>query len=501
MELLNPIITNMEESLIVLDKNGRVRLVNDRATHLTQVIFSQPVEPNSILQDVMPSQHKEWLEDFIDTVISTRQTERSFAEFTGVDETTLYLEFTGVPIIDDNTTITCILLFIKDITHQKVFEKKLVTNTENIRNFIETANAFIAGLDSRGYVTDWNQCCTTITGLTRNDVYAQKFTDILPEEQTRLTFKRLIEQVLQQTAVTHTELPIKAVDGTVKILLFSITPRHAGDGRGIGITLVGQDITELTEYRKNLELKIHQRTKQLHEALKKEKEAVEVKSRFVSVASHEFRTPLSSLKFSVNILRRKVHRHTEILDRLTEMDKHLDHMLFLLDDVLQYSKNEPGKIKLNIKPLEIKLFIEKIIEEVCVATQFSHRISCSWDMVVPSLNTDEKLVRNILINLLTNAIKYSPGKKEVALTVRCTDRTLTLRIADQGIGMTEEDTSKAFEAFRRSDKVSSIAGTGLGLSIAKRAADLLNGKILLESKLGEGTTATVIIPTDTSTDT
>lgn len=494
MELLNSIIAHMEESLIVLDSEGKVRLVNDQGSQLTQSIFIGPVLPGINLKDVVPTHQQEWLSHFLMTIRTGRLPERSFAEFPGTEGFTLYLEFSGVPISDDANTLTCILLFIKDITQQKVFERKLVTNIENTRNLIETANAFIAGLDSRGYITDWNQCCADITGLGRNEVYTRRFTEVLPNDETRIAFQQLMQRVLEKTAVAHTELPVRAMDGTLKMLLLSLTPRRSGDGSVIGITLVGQDITELTEYRKNLELKIKARTQQLRQALKQEKEAVEAKSRFVSVASHEFRTPLQSLKFNLNLLRRQVQRHTGIQERLNQMDKQLDHMLHLLDDVLNYSKSEAGKIKLNLKPLDIKTFMEKICEEVCVSTRFTHRIACSWEQLLPAVQTDEKLLRNIVINLLTNAIKYSPGKPEVALTVRCTDHVLTMCITDQGIGMAAEDIDKAFEPFRRSDQVSNITGTGLGLSIAKRAIDLLEGKILLESTLGKGTTATVSIP-------
>jgi PAS domain S-box-containing protein len=258
-----------------------------------------------------------------------------------------------------------------------------------------------------------------------------------------------------------------------------------------------QAVEELEAYKKSLEIKVEERTLDLMQALKKEKDVVEMKSRFVSIASHEFRTPLSSIQHATGYIQKnkKWASDNALMKKLKDIEKQSKHMMFLLDDVLAYGKSEVGKIQLVFTRIPLKEFLEKIIEDVRHTAKDTHKIKLTINNEKAEIETDEKLLRNVLINLLTNAIKYSPGQKLIKLDVSISKHALQLAVEDTGMGIAPEDRDRIFEAFVRGRSVEDINGTGLGLSIVKKAVELLQGKIELESEVNKGTTVTVTITT------
>ncbi len=247
-----------------------------------------------------------------------------------------------------------------------------------------------------------------------------------------------------------------------------------------------RDITE----RKQVETEIRN-------ALEKEKELGELKSRFVTMASHEFRTPLATILSSSELLEYYSHKWTEEkkLKHQQRIQSSVKHMTNLLDDVLLIGKAEAGKLEFQPKLLDISQFCRDLVEEVQVTTQ-SHTINFGTQDQLDNFDglIDEKLLRHIITNLLTNAVKYSPQGKEVNFNLKCDRNQATFSIQDRGIGISIEDKQQLFESFHRGKNVSNIPGTGLGLAIVKKSVDLHRGTITVESQLEVGTTFTVTLP-------
>lgn len=270
------------------------------------------------------------------------------------------------------------------------------------------------------------------------------------------------------------------------------------DKKGSPIRMIGamQDVTEITEYRLSLEQKVIERTKELNQALQKEKELVDLRSRFVSIASHEFRTPLSSIALATGFIKKfKKKLKPEDLDKkLQSIDMQVNHMTALLGDVLTVGKGDAGKIEVNWVDVNLQSLLSELAVEVTHSTKNTHAIKLNMHCSIKSFKTDEGLIRNIVINLLTNAIKFSPSAKTVDLTVECSTTHLTLRVRDYGVGVPPEELEKIFEAFYRVKSSSSIGGTGLGLSIVKKATELLEGNIQVKSNAGQGSEFIVTLP-------
>jgi PAS domain S-box-containing protein len=289
-----------------------------------------------------------------------------------------------------------------------------------------------------------------------------------------------------------------------------ITQRKESESRLIDqkeqLEKVSSDIRKLNA---ELENKVEERTlilkealreleksqQDLHEALNKEKELNEIKSRFVSTASHEFRTPLSTVLSSAALLSKYVktedqenrERH---IRRIKDSVKHLND---LLEDFLSLGKLEEGKVLVKPEAVDVKDFLDEVVEEMRAIAKPGQQIQVYQEGDTPFI-TDKKLLKNILINLLSNAVKFSPEESTISLHARYDNNQMRLAVKDQGIGISEEDQQHLFSSFFRGKNAINIQGTGLGLHIVKGYVELLQGHIEINSQLGEGTTITIEIP-------
>ena len=234
---------------------------------------------------------------------------------------------------------------------------------------------------------------------------------------------------------------------------------------------------------------------EIRNALEKEKELGELKSRFVTMTSHEFRTPLTTILSSAELLEDYGSRWSEEkkLHHLRRIVLTVKHMTQLLNDVLLIGKAEAGKLQCSRQTFDVVQFCRDLVEEMQMITE-CHTITFNPQCDESKVNLDEKLLRHVLSNLLSNAIKYSPKGGNVYLDLVCEQKVACFRIKDEGIGIPETDKVQLFESFYRASNVGTISGTGLGLAIVKRAVDLHRGNITVETEVGVGTTFVVSLP-------
>lgn len=235
---------------------------------------------------------------------------------------------------------------------------------------------------------------------------------------------------------------------------------------------------------------------ELRLSLVKEKELSELKTRFISTASHEFRTPLSIILSSSEMLGIYGHKWSEekkklILNRIIIAVK---RMTTLLDDVLFLNKDDAGKLDFQPKPQDLHNLILEIIEDARNSNLRDWKINFNESNDAQVISVDKKLFHQIINNLLSNAMKYSPDHNEIDLNVQWYTNEVEIKVRDYGIGIPATDQLRLFESFFRANNVGAINGTGLGLTILKRAVDRHGGKISFESAEGMGTTFKVTLP-------
>lgn len=254
-------------------------------------------------------------------------------------------------------------------------------------------------------------------------------------------------------------------------------------------------VEERTAILKDALEKLEQSQVELNEALKKEKQLNELKSRFVSMASHEFRTPLSTILSSATLVSKYPLTEDE-----KKREKHLlrikdavNHMNELLEDFLSLGKLEENKIGFTPVEFAPKDFVEEIVDEMRVQAKNGQSIIFDYGGE-DNFNTDKRVLKVTLLNLLSNAIKFSGEEQQIRMQVKNNGDALHISIKDRGIGIPEEDIPYLFDTFFRSKNASNIQGTGLGLPIIKRYLQLLHGNIQIKSAVGEGTEVQVTIP-------
>lgn len=231
-------------------------------------------------------------------------------------------------------------------------------------------------------------------------------------------------------------------------------------------------------------------------ALEKEKELSELKSRFIAMTSHEFRTPLTTILSSTELLEKYDHKLQKEKKTLhfSRIKTGTERMVQLLDDVLLIGKAEAGKLEFNPSPIDLSQLCHQIVEEMQASFGSQHIINYRIHGEEKLACMDEKLLQHILLNLLSNAIKYSPKGTTVDFKLDFCLDAIAFQIRDKGLGIPLEDQKHLFEAFHRAANVGAIQGTGLGLAIVKKSVDLHQGRISVESEVGKGTMFTVILP-------
>ncbi len=256
----------------------------------------------------------------------------------------------------------------------------------------------------------------------------------------------------------------------------------------------------------------------LSRSLKQERELSQMKTDFISVVSHEFRTPLTTIQSASELLEYYEWTKEEEVEQLHQIQAEVKHMTALMEDVLFLSRANTNKSKINPTEFDLLKFCNQLLRQM--QRTFAKNYTVNSRLQVPAINDanenandliienlhlqneippfmvkmDEKLLRQILTNLLTNAIKYSPEHSQVNFNLIIAQETITFSIRDQGIGIPSDDLEHLFSAFHRGKNVGILPGTGLGLSIVKNCVNLCNGKISVDSQLNVGTEFVVTLP-------
>lgn len=291
-------------------------------------------------------------------------------------------------------------------------------------------------------------------------------------------------------------------DGTCFPVEYISTPMRDEQGKLIGAVIAFRDITQrkwaetvLQQTNEELELNVQKRTAELQQLNAQLQELNELKSRLVSMVCHEFRNPLNNILLSASYLDRY---DAQLLpeqkrEHFNAIEGNVGRMTGMIDDILVIGKVEANRVELEPVALDVRAFCHDLIEELHAIAPHHHiHFTCSRKTLVAQV--DERLLRSILTNILTNATRYAPATHPIHFKLAYRNGHLIFQVKDQGIGIPVADLPHLFEPFRRGRNVSNIPGTGLGLSIVKKFVDLQQGAIAVDSTVGQGTTFTIRLP-------
>jgi PAS domain S-box-containing protein len=371
----------------------------------------------------------------------------------------------------------------KEIAEHKRSEQALRESEERFRSVVDNALDIITVLSADGTVRYASPSLERVLGYKPAECVGKNPVQYIHPDDLISAIYTFINARQNPGIALPTELRFQHKDGSWR-MLEAISKKFSDQ---VGVTSFVVNCRDITERK---------RTEEIRLALEKEKELSELKLRFFSLASHEFRTPLSTILMATQLLqhfngecpKEKIFRN---LQRIETAGKHMTH---LLNDILTINRAETGKLDFHPQLFDLEKFCRNLVEEMQGSAGSQYTITFSSKCPGQTAYMDERLLGSIITNLLENAIKYSPQGGDVDFVIVIEQKKAIFRIRDEGIGIPQEDIGQMFEPFHRGKNVGRIAGTGLGLTVVKKCVELHGGTITVASKVGVGTTSTVTLP-------
>jgi PAS domain S-box-containing protein len=388
---------------------------------------------------------------------------------------------------------------------------------ENLNALFYFATEGIIIANDKGVIVKANPSAEKIFGYDKNELIGLKIEQLIPsryKEKHVSHREQYNESPHPRSMGKNMDLFACKKDNSEFPVEISLSPFKDTSGSFVIAFII--DISErklheenIKKLNHNLENKVKERTKVLQEALhelesskeklskalEKEKGLNEMKSRFVSMASHEFRTPLSTILSSVSLIS-KYHGVDEDEKRQKHVQKiksSVTNMTLILNDFLSEDRLQEGKVLVNLKPFSIKKMCEEILSEIAGLKKTGQEIVYTH-IGEEIVNSDTQINRNIILNLLSNAIKFTDEDKMITMVTNNLVNQFVIEVADEGIGIPLEEQQSMFTRFFRARNVTNIQGTGLGLSIVFKYIEILKGTIGFKSELNKGTTFTITLP-------
>lgn len=486
---LQTLISNLSDGILLESEDRKIELVNNRFCQIFNISASPDDFIGADSKEVANEAKNLYKNDDgfiqrIDEILSERK--NIIAEELELKDGR-WIERDFIPIRDNEKYLGHLWVF-SDITARKKYDSALRSQQKFYENILNKIPSDIAVFDNEHRYLFVNpvgipnpEIREWIIGKTDYD-YCEKYDLPISIADGR---QILFNAVLQSKELKALEEEVETSSGGKEYFIRYTFPVLDDENNVTIVIRYGFDITE----RKNAE-------KEIADALLQQQELNELKSRFVSMISHEFRTPLSTILSSTQLLERYWNTLTEEKRQrhLPKIETAVDRMISLLDDVLFIGRTDTNKVVFSPRPIDLYSYCNEIIEEISVTGYGANRVVFSMEGNSENISLDEKLLRHILVNLLSNALKYSAPMSNVDFRVQSDPESLVFTIQDHGIGIPTEDKERLFEAFHRATNVGNIQGTGLGLSIVKRSVDLHGGTITVHSEIGKGTTFIVFLP-------
>ena len=480
---IETILNSSSDTIITTSFDGVIQQVNPAFSDLFGYSFDE-VFRQSLFTFTAPDSVETLMEAMI-TVVNALQPSTIEITVHRKDGSLFDGDLALAPIIEDNK-IRGIVSNLRDITERKRAEQEIRANEAKFRALIEFAPNPIVIVDAVGQIVLVNGQVKNLLGYEMEELIGQSVAILIPE---RFRESHAINQAHYMT-VPYTrlmgekpDLGIRHKNGSEIPVEIGLSPIQTGTE-----LLVMTYVVDMTA-RRQLE-------ESLRGALAKEKELSEIRTRFISMVSHDFRTPLSIIRSSANILESYFDRMDEErkASHFSKIQMQIDRMVALLNDVLTISQADAGKTPFNPVMLDLDQCCGKLADEFQSAPDMKHTLVYTYSgEPIPAL-IDEKLLQQAIINLLTNAFKYSPPGSSVYWDLSFDKDNAIIRIQDNGIGIPEADLPHLFEPFHRAGNVGTTEGTGLGMAIVKRSVEAHGGMISCESQVGVGTTFTVRLP-------
>lgn len=382
-----------------------------------------------------------------------------------------YVDADIIPILDEEKEVEFYVGIERDITQ----DKKQIEIANKLAAIVKDSQDAIVSKNMDGIITSWNQGAEQLYGYTKEEVVGKSIGIIIPgdKKNKEKEIEEVANKIKKDQSVTLEKKRVKK-DGT--IITVSITGSPIKDDAGIitGVSVIARDIS-------------------------REKEVDRMKTEFISLASHQLRTPLSAIKWFLEMLLNgdAGDLSDEQKEYVTNIDQSNERMIELVNSLLNISRIESGRIIVEPKSTDlVSLLKDVLMETEPKVKEKSQKIETKFPKDLKKIKIDPNLIRQAYLNIITNAIKYSPDKSKISVAITENKTEIITKITDQGIGIPKKDHEKVFSKFFRSDNVAKMEtdGNGLGLYLVKAIIDSSAGKIWFETKENKGTSFYISLP-------
>ncbi|QEC74687.1 PAS domain S-box protein [Mucilaginibacter ginsenosidivorax] len=388
----------------------------------------------------------------------------------------VHLSVTVSPVVDEQGKIIGASKVARDISSARhaAENKGLLTAISN------TSDDTIVSKTLEGIITSWNQAAEKMFGYSEEEALGQHISLIIPPERIEEE-TYIISEVSSGNKVDHFQTVRKAKDGRMVQISLSVSPILDDNGKIIGASKIARDISD--------HLRLQEEKAQLYDEIKALNDK---KDEFIGMASHELKTPLTSIQAYLQILNNDMpeERRKDFLRRTGQQVKKLNQ---LVSDLLDISKIEAGKLQINPEPFDICTVVRDAIELITY-TSPTHTVRFQTDLNDLLVLGDSQRIEQVILNLLTNAIRYAPSSKDIDVYLSEESGLVKVGVRDRGIGIPENKLTEIFSRFYRIAENKNTSGLGLGLYLARQIIERHHGRIWAESKPGEGSVFYFTLP-------
>ncbi len=480
---LRTALEGISKAVMLLDPDTTIRIFNRQAAEFNRQFFSIETKVGARLLDLLPEAAQVMFRERLAMALSGQP----ITVDVSAHDTAHDFAFEFLPVHSADGQVIGVDLIYEDITERKAIERQFRLYARVYENITDA----VIVTDLEYNIVTWNAASERLYGWRAEEVIGRPAAGFV---QTGFESLEAIKQS-EVTLYEHGRWASPAVmqhkrDGTPIWVSSTVTLLKDSTGVPYSIVACNQDITEQ-----------HHAEQALREALAREHELNNLKTRFVSMASHEFRTPLATILTAAETVSIYRHRMTDVQidERLDRVRRQVLHMTGIIDDVLQLTRLEADYTPLQMVYADYAAFSREVVSEIEGGAAENRRITLNGAHAPIYTHFDQRLMRQAITNVITNALKYSPSETPVELTLKQDGDEILLDVRDYGIGIPEDELPRIFEPFHRAANVGAISGTGLGLSITKRAVDRHGGSITIQSAQDQGTTITLSIPVVLST--
>ncbi|MEN0053254.1 MAG: PAS domain S-box protein [Mucilaginibacter sp.] len=474
LAMLAAIVNSSDDAIISKTLDGHITTWNAAAERILGYTEAEAIGQH--ISMIIPKEHLPEEERIIAHIAAGKRVDPFETLRQTKDGRLIPLSITVSPIIDARGKIVGASKIARDITERKQAEE----HQARLAAIINTSDDAIIGKTLQGIITSWNNGAERIFGYSESEALGKHISLLIPQE--RLNEEdHIIGNIAAGKRVDHFETVRLAKDGRLIDISLSVSPITDHAGKIIGASKIARDISEQKAAAEEI--------KQLYEQVKLLNDR---KDEFIAVASHEMRTPLTTMQATLQLLRRIAgDKEIRFIDSSL---KQVQKLSSLINDLLDVTKIEAGKLPLNREIFDLKKLVAEAIE-LAGQSNPDYTFSLNGDIIELPFYGDPHRLEQVLTNLLSNAVKYSPDDNRIEVTLSQTDETVMLTIHDHGMGIPPDKLPLIFTRFYRAHgQLSKIAGLGIGLYICAEIISRHGGRIWAESEPGLGSTFFCTLP-------